>query len=151
VRSGVVAPAGPVIGHDHARAGRADMLKAVDAHPRPPAHHHSIQSVTAESARAAPRHHTSTAPAAVPDAPAANVGTVRQDTRRSFSVTPRPQAEETDLLISRLCGPGTRVFGSSGTHGWGRVEVRNTPVRQEDPLTRTDGGASPATGPSALS
>jgi hypothetical protein len=130
------------------------MLKAVDAHPRPPAHYRGIRSVTAESARAAPRHHTSTAPAAVPGAPAANVGTVRQDTRRSFSVTPRPQAEETDLLTSRLCGPGapgTRVFGFFGTHGWCRVEVRNTPVRQEDLLTRTDGGASPATGPSALS
>ena len=73
------------------------MLKAVDAHPRPLAHHRSIRSVTAESARAA-RHHTSTAPAAVASAPAANVGTVRQDTRRSFSATPRPRAEETDLL-----------------------------------------------------
>ena len=49
------------------------MLKAIDAHPRPLAHHRSIQSVTAESAWAAPWHHTSTAPAAVASASAANV------------------------------------------------------------------------------
>ena len=41
------------------------------------AHHRMIRSVTAESARAAPRHHTSTAPAAVASTPAANVGALK--------------------------------------------------------------------------
>ena len=41
-------------------------------------------------------------------------------------------------------------MGSPAPTAGARVEVRNTPVRQEDLLTRTDGGASPTTGPSAV-
>jgi hypothetical protein len=70
-----------VIGHDHAGTGRADLVKVVDgaraARSHTPAHHRTIRSVNPESARAGPRRHTSTAPAAVASTPAANVGTVR--------------------------------------------------------------------------
>jgi hypothetical protein len=56
--------------------------------------------VTAESAWAAPRHHTSTAPAAVASAPAANVGTVRQDSRRP-SASPRSVLDRFLPALSR--------------------------------------------------
>jgi hypothetical protein len=135
VRSGVVAPAGPVTGHDHAGADRADILKAVDAHPRPPASppQHPVGDGRVGLGRPAAPHQHGTGHRNRRSR--GERRTVRQDTRRSFSVTPRPRAEETDLLMSRLCGPGApgrRVFGSFGTHGWCRVKVRNTPVRQED-------------------
>jgi hypothetical protein len=77
---------GLVVAHDHARAGPPEVLQATGPYPRPCGAQpypspHTIRSVSAESARAVPRHHTSMATATVASAPASNVGTVRQDAR----------------------------------------------------------------------
>jgi len=87
------------------------VTRAPAARSHTAAHHRSIRSVRGESARAAPRHRTSSAASAVASTPAANVGTVRQDTDPPFRLTCP------DGRGARLIRPGMVLTSSSPGNG----------------------------------
>jgi hypothetical protein len=86
------------------------LTRAPAVRSHTPAHHRKIRSVTAESARAGPRHHTSTAPAADASTPA----------RQHASGERRHRAPGRPPVLILRFGPGGR--GAAGEQGRGQAD-----------------------------